>query len=116
MDKQGIDAPEFLHDLENWIHEHLDVAGIFVKKNKTLGLESIIDPYFGDSKKDMTKELELNGWKIISKIHGNDDISSYHTIVNSSIRLVKQLSKFSEKMESIYTLVTILIVLKRETK
>lgn len=67
MDKQGIDAPEFLHDLENWIHEHLDVAGIFVKKNKTLGLESIIDPYFGDSKKDMTKELEL-----INYVEGND--------------------------------------------
>lgn len=67
MHKQHVDAPEFMHDLENWIQEHLDVAGIFVKKNKTLGLESIIDPYFGDSKKDMTKELEL-----INYVEGND--------------------------------------------
>lgn len=65
--KQQVDASEFLHDLKQWVNTNFDVEGIFVKKAQTQKLADVLDPYFKDPKKDITKQIEL-----INYIEGHD--------------------------------------------
>ena len=60
LHKQQVDAPEFLHDLKGWLIKNVDMEGIFFKKASTaLTLGNILEPYFKDHSKDLTREIEL---------------------------------------------------------